>query len=151
MPKGNRTNTRGARLEDTIEALLDEDYVKVSGERFFALAGLDQPIFARQCQIGADIYGKNRRVDFILFHPSKWNEYLVVQCKWQASSGSVEEKYPFEVLSIGKNTCPTIIVLDGGGYTAGAEKWLRDQAGKSNLVSVMSLGEITRFSSQGSL
>lgn len=50
-----------------------------------------------------------------------WPDGLVIQCKWQASSGSVEEKYPFEVLNIQKDEYPTIIVLDGGGYSKGSE------------------------------
>ena len=151
MSKNNKANIRGSRLEDVVESLLDEDYQKVSSEKFFALCGLGQPIFARQYQTGADIYGKRRRVDFALFHPLKWPECLVLQCKWQASSGSVEEKYPFEVLSIGESQYPTIIVLDGGGYSLGAENWLKEQAGDSNLVSVMNLGELNKYSSQGRL
>lgn len=151
MSKGSRANKRGSRLEVTVESLLDEEYQKVTGQHFFALRGLGQPIFARQCQIGTDIYGKNRRVDFILFHPVKWSECLVLQCKWQASSGSVEEKYTFEVLSIGESEFPSIIVLDGGGYSNGAEAWLKKQAGNSNLVSVMNMGEITRYCSDGGI
>ena len=112
---------------------------------------MEQPIFARQCQIGADIYGKNRHVDFILFRPVKWSECLVLQCKWQASFGSVEEKYCVEVLSIGECEFPSIIVLDGGGYSNGAEAWLKKQAGNSNLVSVMNMGEITRYCSDGGI
>jgi hypothetical protein len=74
MSKGSRANKRGSRLGVTAESLLDEEYQKVTGQHFFALTGLEQPIFARQCQIGTDIYGKKRRVDFILFHPVKWSE-----------------------------------------------------------------------------
>lgn len=90
-------------------------------------------------------------MDFILFHPVKWSECLVLQCKWQASSGSVEEKHPFEVLSIGECGFPSIVVLDGGGYSKGAEAWLKTQAGTSNLVSVMNMGEITRYCSDGGI
>ena len=115
---------------------------------------LRQPIFAEQCSVGRDIYSKNRRVDFILYHPQRWPDCLVIQCKWQASPGSVEEKYPFEVLSIQLNEFNTIIVLDGGGYSRGAEMWLRSQAGKNKLeglLHVHNLGEISRFHSQGRL
>ncbi len=115
------------------------------------MRSLRQPIFAEQCTIGRDIYGKQRRVDFILYHPQRWAECLVIQCKWQASSGSVDEKFPFEVLSIQLNEFDTILVLDGGGYSAGAEQWLRGQAGKNKLRHVLSLGEISKFQSQGRL
>ncbi len=45
----------------------------------------------------------------------QWSKCLVIQCKWQVSTGSVEENYPFQVLSIQLNEFDTIIVLDGGG------------------------------------
>lgn len=149
MTRGARANRRGRTLENAVNDLLSEEYEQVTPSRFFALRDLRQPIFAEQCQIGRDIYGKNRRVDFILYHPHRWPECLVIQCKWQASTGSVEEKYPFEVLSIQLNEFATIIVLDGGGYGRGAESWLKGQAGKNKLLHVLSLGEISKFHSQG--
>ena len=151
MAKGARANRRGRTLENSVRDLLSEEYEHVSAMRFFALRDLNQPIFAEQCFIGRDIYGKNRRVDFILYHPQRWPHCLVIQCKWQASRGSVEEKYPYEVLSIQMNEFDTIIVLDGGGYSGGAESWLKGQAGKNKLRHVLSLGEISRFHSQGRL
>ena len=110
---------------------------------------MNQPIFSQQCFIGKDIYGKRRRVDFILYHPTRWQDCLVIQCKWQASGGSVDEKYPFEVLSIQLNEFETIIVLDGNGYSKGAEMWLKNQAGKNKLIYVLTLGEISKFQSLG--
>lgn len=151
MARGVRANRRGRTLENAINDLLSEEYEQVSPARFFALRELRQPIFAEQCPIGCDIYGKQRRIDFILFHPQRWTDCLVIQCKWQASPGSVDEKFPFEVLSIQLNEFDTIIVLDGGGYSDGAEQWLRGQAGKNKLRHVLNLGEVSRFHSQGRL
>lgn len=151
MARGVRANRRGRTLENAINDLLAEEYERVTPVRFFALRELRQPIFAEQCYTGRDIYGKNRRVDFILYHPQRWPECLVIQCKWQASTGSIEEKYPFEVLSIQMNEFATIIVLDGNGYSKGSEAWLKGQAGKNKLLYVLSLGEISRFHSQGRL
>jgi len=151
MARGARANRRRRTLENAINDLLSEEYEQVSPARFFALRELRQPIFAEQCPIGRDIYGKQRRVDFILFHPQRRANGLVIQCKWQASSGSVDEKFPFEVLSIQMNEFDTILVLDGGGYSTGAEQRLRGQAGKNKLRHVLSLGEISRFRSQGRL
>ena len=147
---GNRT---GSRLEQSVEELLVQaGYDPVSSAPlFFALREMEQPIYARQCPTGRDIYGKRRRVDFILYHSRKWPDSLVIQCKWQASSGSVEDKYPFEVLSIQLDGYPAIILLDGGGYTVGAAQWLKGQAGKNQLKHVFSLGDFQRFASRGEL
>ena len=151
MTSGGRANRRGRILENAIHMLLEEEYQEVSSQRFFALVELEQPIFAKQFSIGRDIYNKKRRVDFILYHPERWSECLVIQCKWQASSGSVEEKYPFEVLSIQKGEYDTIIVLDGNGYTKGAEAWLKNQAAHGRLLHVFNLSEMNVFQTQGRL
>jgi hypothetical protein len=151
MSNGGTANNRGRMFERAVGELLEETYQKVSAKKFFPMIPIGQPIFASQCQATTDVYGKKRRVDYILFHPRRWQSCLVIQCKWQASSGSVEEKYPFEVMSIEANGYPTIIAHDGGGYSAGAEEWLRAQAGKGNLLHVFTLGELNRFASRGEL
>ncbi len=117
----------------------------------FPMRDMGQAVYARQVEVGRDIYGKVRRVDFLLFHPYRHPNGLVIQCKWQASSGSVEEKYPFEVLSIQQGEFDAIIVLDGGGYSQGAEAWLRGQAGRNRLKHVFSQGEFQRYASRGSI
>ncbi len=149
-PSANRT---GSRLEQFVEGLLDDaGYEAIwPSALFFAMRELEQPICARQCEVGRDIYGKNRRVDFLLYHPRKWPTSLVIQCKWQASSGSVEEKYPFEALSIQQGEYPAVILLDGGGYSKGAEQWLKSQAGRGQLRHVFNQGEFQRFVSRGEL
>ena len=149
MPSANKT---GGILEDFVAGLVGElGYNFVPHGLFFAMREMGQRIYTRQVVVGRDIYSKNRRVDFLLFHPVKWPACLVIQCKWQASRGSVEEKYPFEVLNIQQGGYPTIILLDGGGYSKGAEQWLRSQAGNNMLRHVFSQGEFQRFVSRGEL
>ena len=152
MSSGQRAQRTGRNLEEFVGGWLsDVGYELATPENFFKLRELSQPIFSRQCEIGNDIYGKRRRVDFILYHPQRWPNCLVIQCKWQASPGTVDEKYPFEVLSIQMNEYSTIIVLDGGGYSKGAEQWLKSQAGKDKLLYVFDQGEFQRFASRSRL
>ena len=148
-----RTATRtGHILEEFVAGWVHETgYERVTALRFFHLRALEQPIFSRQVEIGTDIYTKRRRVDLSVYHPDKWKDCLVIQCKWQAARGSVEEKYPFEVLSTQMNPYDTIIVLDGGGYSQGAERWLKSQAGKNKLRHVFDQGDFQRFASRGQL
>ena len=149
---GTLANRAGKRLERFVAEILDErDYLAVEAIRFNPMRELEQPIYARQYEIGKDIYGKTRRVDVILYHPRLYPECLVIQCKWQASRGSVEEKYPYEVLNIQQNQYDTIVLLDGGGYSAGARQWLVNQAGKNRLKHVFSQGDFSRFASRGHL
>ena len=51
--------------------------------------------------------------------------------------------------SLESDTFPTIIVLDGGGYSEGARQWLLSQRGKRHLVDVCSQGDISRMQAQG--
>ncbi len=153
MPNQLSANRTGSRLEQFVDGLLeDAGYEAIwPPALFFAMREMEQPIYTKQCEVGRDIYGKKRRVDFLLYHPRKWPQSLVIQCKWQASSGSVEEKYPFEVLSIQQGGYPAIILLAGGGYSKGAEQWLKGQAGKNLLKHVFDQGDFQRFVSRGEL
>lgn len=146
---GTRANVRGSRLESQVRGLLDEEYERVGSQRFFAARCLEQPIYAKQVIAGTNIYAKSRRVDFILYHLQKWPECLVIQCRWQASRGTTDEKFPFEVECIAQGNFETVVVLDGGGYSEGAKQWLLAQRGKRRLVDVCDMGEITRWQTQG--
>lgn len=149
---GGMANVAGRSLEQSVESIVRQKYRKISAESFTnSWISSGTPIFASQFTIGKNIYNKNRRVDFILFHPNLWPDRLIIQCKWQASQGTVEEKYPFEVECINKDMIQTIIVLDGGGYSKGAEQWLRSQSGNGYLKHVFDLGQFQRFASKGKL
>lgn len=151
MASVSRKGKRGGPLEDHVADLLAKEYERVSAQRFFAAQCLQQGIFSQQVNVGTNIYGNRRTVDFILYHPRRWPNCLVLQCKWQTSSGSVDEKYPFEVECIAQGRFETIIVLDGGGYSRGARQWLLAQRGKRNLVDVCNRDEIQRMQTEGRL
>ena len=149
---GTLANKSGRRLETFVSEILTErGYEQVEARAFSAMCIMEQPIFSTQFETGQDIYGKRRRVDIILYHPRVYPNCMVIQCKWQASSGSVEQKYPYEVLCIKQEKFDTIILLDGGGYTAGAKQWLMSQAGKNRLKHVFDQGEFSRFASKGNI
>lgn len=145
-------NNRGKELESRVAALLEDSGYENVHPIVFPMRIKDQPIYAKHVEIGRDIYGKVRRCDLLVYNRRVWPSGLVIQCKWQASSGSsMEEKYPFEVLNIQKDEYPTIVVLDGGGYSKGSETWLKGQAGKNRLLHVFSFGELQKFASKGKL
>ena len=149
---GAVANKSGARLENFVAGKLeDRGYRFVPVSKFYTDSMLEQPIYTTQFEVGKSIYGKKRIVDLILYHPKLYPDSLCIQCKWQASSGSVDEKYPYEVLTIAQNDLDTIIVLDGGGYSVGAKQWLINQSGKNRLIHVMDSGEFSRFASKGKI
>lgn len=150
---GNKANRSGGRLEAFVADVLDEcGYRQLDPDKFDVMRHLEQPVWAPQYVTGTNIYHKRRRVDAVLYHPRKWPDGMVIQCKWQASSGSVEEKYPFEVMSIERDGIPAILVLDGGGYTSGAKAWLKAQAGPGRVLRyVVDQGGLQRLASRGIL
>src|SRR5687767_6646421 len=128
MEGGARANFTGASLEAIIKGAIDrKHYQFIKREKFDAARQLAQPIYTEQYKLQS-IYESELKCDFILYHPQKHPESLIIEAKWQQDTGSVDEKYPFLVANIReKFPSPTIIVLDGGGYRKQAEAWLRKQ------------------------
>ena len=150
--QGQRANKTGSNLEDFISGLIEQaGYQRIDALLFVSMKAMEQGIYAKQFHVGRDLYGRDRKCDFILYHPSKHPHCFIIESKWQQSSGSVEEKLPFLVQTIRQSGYTTSIVLDGGGYSAGAETWLRGQAGNANLRQVFNMQEFQRFANDGRL
>lgn len=72
------------------------------------------------------IYNEGGRTEFLIIYKER---KIRVEAKYQASPGSVDEKYPYMLLN-GIYKYPekeVIFVVDGGGYKIGALTWLREQ------------------------
>lgn len=141
VTQGGRAVRTGNALERVVlHALDDHKYTFVPQRRFLAACCLPQPLYTRQMNIGKSIYGTKLISDFMLYHPEKHPDKLIIECKWQQSSGSVDEKYPYNVLNIQQMyPCPAIILLDGEGYKTGAAEWLRKQVDGKKLLAVLSM------------
>ena len=153
IPGGTQANITGTVLERFILArLVDRDYIFIPQKRFTPARYLNQPIYTRKFHVGKSIYGTNQYCDFILYHPEKWPDNLIIESKWQQSGGSVDEKYPYLILNIQTQyPCPTIVLLDGGGYKAGAATWMKSQAGHGNLRHVFNMPEFSAWVNRGNL
>lgn len=101
--------------------------------------------FASHVSCGTNIYNSERICDFLIINPIKYPKGLIIECKWQHSAGSVDEKYPFVHQSILKTGVPTIVVLDGGGYRKEAEEWFKAQVDHVMLLGVWSKNELVTF------
>jgi hypothetical protein len=96
----------------------------------------------RQYLIGQSLYGGELRADFYVTRIPQFPTGLFIESKWQHSSGSVDEKYPYLIANIKQcYPCPTIIVCAGGGARPLAVEWLRKQADGNKLYAVFSLEE----------
>ncbi len=153
MSGGTRANKYGAVMERFIlSRLIDQGYTFVRRERFTPARILGQPIYTQHFRIGDSIYGNPQYCDFIVYHPERWPDNLIIESKWQQSGGSVDEKYPYLVLNIQMQyKSPTILVLDGGGYKPGGARWLRSQVGHGNFRHVFNMPQFAAWANSGNL
>lgn len=151
--QGAQANYTGNRLERFIEhSLVDCGFAKVPDKMAFtnSMDSFTKPSYASQVNIGHTIYGTDLICDFLLFHPQKWPEGLVIEAKWQQVGGTVDEKYPYFVMNIWSSEFATVFVLDGGGYRPGAEQWIRSMQ-RENLLHIFNMAEFQTWVNQGNL
>ncbi|MBX3183427.1 MAG: hypothetical protein KIT72_03325 [Polyangiaceae bacterium] len=68
--------------------------------------------------LGTSIIGKQRRVDLLVLHPPS-SVALAVECKYQDSPGTVDEKIPYALQDLQAMRMPGVIVYAGAGFSEG--------------------------------
>lgn len=148
---GKRTtpNKTGTALERFIKDLLvANEYAHVPHYRFEAAKSLGQKIFAKQMPIGQGIYKTNLKCDFIIYHPTKFKEGVIIESKWQQTGGTADEKLPYTIMNIQlKYPLKTILLIDGRGFRPQAIEWVREQQG-NNLMKVFSMAEFQAWANR---
>ncbi len=127
--QGNIANTQGKTLEKSIiEPLIKskgfqcvsyKDYKKYPSKYGGELLLKDVPF--------TTIYNHQGRTEYKIIS-KKHNIEVRVECKWQQSSGSVDEKFPYTYLNC-VEAMPErdiIIVYGGKGAKPGAIEWLKN-------------------------
>ena len=142
----------GSILEKTIhDRLVERGYTFIDPTRFIPACYFEQPIYSRQFPLGLSIYDEAFKCDFIVYHPKRWPECLVIEAKWQETPGSVDEKYPYLVLNLKtRNPYKCMILLDGDGYKPGAGRWLRNQT-DGKLLNVFTMAQFQTWVNRGGL
>jgi hypothetical protein len=146
---GSRANKTGNNLENFVESALQRfgyaESASSKNELFVARGGMEGKQYGKQVPCGESIYGSSRRCDFLIINPELFPDGLIVECKWQESSGSVDEKFPFTVLNVGKVGVPCVILIDGGGYKEAAFQWLKEQVDPTkSLIGVYTMMEFQK-------
>jgi len=76
-----------------------------------------------QFHVGRRIWGANRKIDVILIEP-KSRKTLGIECKYQGSGGSAEEKIPATIQDIAAWPIPGLVVFSGEGLTENMKSFL---------------------------
>ncbi len=156
LTQGGRANKAGQVLEITVEGTLRaHQYYQVTPsvpkqqQREHILHSILLPKrYARSVYIGTGIYQTDIYVDFYIIDSIKFPLGLIIECKWQESGGSVDEKFPYLNLNIQHSyPVPTILVMGGGGMREKALNWLKRQVDyNQNLLAVYSLDRFIAWS-----
>lgn len=128
MAKGKSANTSENQLESAVMTVLKNKGFEVIMYRVWEK---NQNKYGEELLLKnvpfETIYGHGGNTEFLLIS-KKYNLRVRIECKWQQSAGSVDEKLPYLYL----NTIEAMpendimILIDGDGFKAGAKTWLRN-------------------------
>ena len=76
-----------------------------------------------QVRVARRIWGAVRKIDVVLTHPQT-RKTLGIECKFQAVTGTAEEKIPSVIEDIGAWPIPGIVVFAGEGFTENMKMFL---------------------------
>jgi hypothetical protein len=72
----------------------------------------------REANLGKTIIGKNRRIDILVIEQSS-RRALAIECKYQESVGTVDEKIPYALQDLAAIGMPVCLVYAGNGFSEG--------------------------------
>lgn len=127
LGQGGLANSSGSTLEQTIMATLASKGFVIANYRQWAKNPATYGDEVLLCNVPyATIYGHPGNTEFLL-RSARYGLEIRIECKWQQSAGSVDEKFPYLYLNCVEQMPEQqiIIVVDGGGAKAGAVAWLR--------------------------
>ena len=128
MAKGRSANITGNQLEIAVQTVLLNKGFEIEMYRIWYKKpeNYGKELLLKNVPFET-IYGHRGNTEFLLIS-EKYNLKIRIECKWQQSAGSVDEKLPYLYL----NTIEAMpekdimILIDGDGFKAGAKTWLRN-------------------------
>ncbi|MEK6607847.1 MAG: PD-(D/E)XK nuclease superfamily protein, partial [Myxococcota bacterium] len=99
MPGGAAATCAGGTLEDRVAALAEALQLSVR----------------RQVRVGRRIWGAERRIDLVIGDAHR--RRLGIECKFQGTGGTAEEKIPATIEDIRAWPIPGLVVFDGQGFS----------------------------------
>ncbi len=72
----------------------------------------------REVSMGKTIIGKNRHLDILVIHHAT-SAVLAIECKYQDTFGTVDEKIPYAIQDMQAMGVPVCLVYAGSGFSAG--------------------------------
>ncbi len=164
MGDGLYANHTGNQLERTVRDLFSAAGFTLMRHRDYEVArtGLLGATIGEDLLLSdvpyTSIYGHSGKTEFLALS-KRLGLNMRIECKWQQSSGSVDEKLPYLYLNC-LEAMPEeqiLIVIDGEGFKPGAKNWLREavaqqryrsEANAHKLIRVQSLVEFITWANR---
>lgn len=128
MEKGKFTNITGNQLEVAVQTVLLGKGFEIEMYRKWAKnpENYGEELLLKNVPF-TTIYGHGGNTEFLLVS-KKYDLRIRIECKWQQSAGSVDEKLPYLYLNTieAMPEKDVMILIDGDGFKAGAKVWLRN-------------------------
>jgi hypothetical protein len=93
------------------------EYKKLIGRYLVSAYGARGLTVYDEVLLGTSIIGKQRRIDLFVLGPA--GQAMCVECKYQDSSGTADEKIPYALNDMASQRIPGVIVYAGTGFSAG--------------------------------
>ena len=77
----------------------------------------------REVSVGKTIIGKNRRIDLLAIHEGT-QRALAIECKYQGTQGTVDEKIPYTLQDLDALRMPGCVAYAGEGFSQGVRHML---------------------------
>lgn len=127
IKQGGLANSAGNTLESTVIATLtSKGFTVVSHKEYIKHPEhFGQEVLLLNVPF-TTMYGHSGKTEFLL-SSERHQLKIRIECKWQQSSGSVDEKIPYLYLNCIENMPEQkiFIIMDGGGAKQGAIAWLK--------------------------
>ena len=107
MAGGQKAVKSGAELQDAVANLATELGLEVR----------------KGFVVGRRLWGAERQIDVIVTHPGS-RKSMGLECKYQGSGGSAEEKIPATILDISAWPIQGLVVFSGEGFSANMRSYL---------------------------
>lgn len=126
--KGALASNQGKILENTVESTFKSKGFEIVKYRTWDKNRdkYGNELLLENCPF-INIYDHAGNTEFLL-KSKKYDCEIRIECKWQQSNGSVDEKFPYLYLNCieAMPEKEIVIIIDGGGAKPGSVTWLKN-------------------------
>ncbi len=118
----SRADSKGASPRDP-ERLTGNEYANLIAAYLTKNYGPKGLLVYREVSLGKSIIGKNRKIDILAVHTAS-SRALGIECKFQGTAGTADEKIPYTLQDLEAMHVPAFVAYAGSGFSVGVTHML---------------------------